>query len=199
MIILVQSCLLRHGFISAVCVSLNDCQYVAAACMKRGYSSLHPLMLSPLFLLSSFNHQSIYLFPTFPPQSLSSSFIFFLTLPLFCKPPPLTNVLTFSSFHLAPVSLQTSITFPCSFFLLSHPCSFPFHHSPLICSFSKTLITQGVSAWLHPLRFPGLFSFLSSPPPTFLTLFLNLYHFPSSILLSSCNGLRLCCYYKVLH
>lgn len=164
MIILVQPCLLRHGFISAVGASLNDCQFVAAASFsmyEKRISFFAPFnSLNFLLLFPSIIHLDL---PT-SSSSLSNVYLFFL------------------------------------YWLISnqfHPYFLPFHLSFLICSFSKSLITRGVFAWLHLLRFPGLLSFLSPPPPpTLLTLFLNLYHFPSSTLLCSCNGLRLWSYYK---
>lgn len=54
MIILVQSCLLKHGFISAVSVSLNDCQLVASAFL---FSFFPPNTFPPKFPL--FPHHSL--------------------------------------------------------------------------------------------------------------------------------------------
>ncbi len=146
MIILVQSCLLRHGFISAVGVRLNDCQFVIAASFsmyKKRISSFAPFNSLPLFLAPL-------------PFSLSSIFI------LLHLNPPSPRVFNPPLLHFSPVSPH--ISFLCSSFLLSHPCFLPFHLSFLICSFSRSLITQGVFclAAPPPLSVPPLISLLAS-------------------------------------
>lgn len=145
MIILVQSCLLRHGFISAVGVSLNDCQFVTAASFsmyKKRISSFAPFNSLPLFLAPL-------------PFSLSSSYISVLLLLA-------SSIYLFCISHL----FHTHISFLWSSFLLSRPFFPPFHLSFLICSFSRSLITLGVFclAAPPPLSRPPLISLLASSP-----------------------------------
>lgn len=116
----------------------------------------------------------------------------FYSLPLFLCSSSLLSPIT----HLHPLLSQLIchlfipliffLTLPLLFFYsfishLFHPHFLPFHPSFLISSFSKSLITRGVYAWLHLLRFPDLSFLCSPPPPTFLTLSLALYQIPLPI------------------
>lgn len=143
MIILVQSCLLRHGFISAVGVSLNDCQLVAAASFS-GYPSLHPLTLSLFSLL---------LFPSLHLHLLLPQLICRLFIPCI-----------FLFLYLVVNHLLACLLFFYSLiFHLFHLYFLPFHPSFLICSFSKPLITLSfcLAAPPPPSR-PPLISLLAS-------------------------------------
>lgn len=171
MIILVRSCLLSHS----VWVTVSLSQQPLLACMK--YILLCTLWLAPFFSCSS------------SPASLHHpSHCLFI---LFYLSPSVIS--TFSCADMPALSSRQSLL--TCFNTVSILFIPPSRSDP----FSKSLITQFL-AWLHLLHFPSLLSFLSSPlAPTLLTLFLDLYHVPSPILLSSSNGLRLCHYYKVLH
>lgn len=133
-----------------------------------------------LYICSSASHQS----------SIYYRHLFLITSPTFSK----QWVTYLLSLYFLPVSLQTFIPFIC----FVSPTPFFFHPRSL---FLKILNYLWLSASLHLLHFLSLLSFLylpPSPPLTSLTLFLNLYHFPSSILVCSSNGLRLFSHYKVL-
>lgn len=122
MIILVQSCLFRHGFISAVGVSLNDCQFHAAASFSMyEKKEILPRSSSPLVLILFYLSSSV-----------MCSASFFLTLP-FSIPSFLTR-LTPLSFSFQPSLLICPFSkihnYPESFCLAAPP---PLCRPPLIC------------------------------------------------------------------
>lgn len=155
MIIPVQSCLLRRGFISAASVSLNDCHVIAAASfsMYEIYPSLHPLTLS-LFLV----HLTL---PPLPPHPICQFYIPRVFLPtflcLFCR-------------QACPLFFYSTISH------LFQPNFLPsFHHFFMIYSFSKSFHHPGsfCLAAPPPLSKPPLIRLWLSRPCALTSIIFN--------------------------
>lgn len=172
MIILVQSCLLRHGFISAVGVSLNDCQFATAAFFsmhkKRGYPLLHPLTLFRL--------------PP-PPYSSSSTSAHLSFVHSLCLCPHSTS-LTATWYLLLFYSFLIHFTPELLFLLIFTPLTtiYPSFSSPFFFSFLKILNYPGCFCLAAPPPLSRLLSFLSTPPSPSLSWPCSLtpiiFHYP---------------------
>lgn len=147
MIIPVQSCLLRRGFISAASVSLNDCHVIAAASFS---CTKYILLCTPWLSLSLFSWfvlPSLHLYPLLP-HPICQFYIPRVFLPtflcLFCR-------------HACPLILYSNISH------LFQPSFLPsLHHSFMIYSFSKSF------------HHPGSFC-LAAPPPLSKPLLIQLW------------------------